>query len=316
MGSMPNAPRPFLPSPLRWKGVAAVVGVVLFWAGGGLLAGCAGKGSQSSSPSAESASAPSVGVAAPGAVSDSAAAGKSGSDEAKTASAAAAVPRKIIYTATVGLVADDFSRAAAQIVREAKARNGYVAENSVSGEPNTPREGTWKIRVPLPELDAFLAALGKMGELQNTTLTSQDVSEEFYDVRARLQNKRVEEARLIDLLQHSSGKLSDVLLLEKEISRVREEIERMEGRLRFLANQTDLATVTVTLHEAKAFKKPEAPPTFGTRLVSTFTGSVETLFDFVRGLMLLIVAVFAVDNCAGHRVVLSPASATKRKNQR
>lgn len=282
---MSYSPRHFSLAPLRRKR-AAVFGMVL-WASVGLLAGCAGKGSQSSSPSAESASAPTVGAAAPGATSD-ATAGKSA--ETKTA-APAAVPRKIIYTATVGLVADDFPRAAAQIVREAKARNGYVAENSVTGEPNAPREGTWKIRVPLPELDAFLAALGKMGELQNTTLTSQDVSEEFYDVRARLQNKRIEEARLIDLLQHSSGKLSDVLLLEKEISRVREEIERMEGRLRFLANQTDLATVTVTLHEAKAFKKPEAPPTFGTRLVRTFSGSVETLFDFVRGLMLLVVAV-------------------------
>ncbi len=203
---------------------------------------------------------------------------------------AAAMPRKIIYTASVSLIADDFAQTARDIARDAKARNGYIAENTLSGTPGQPRQGTWKIRIPLAQFDAFLAALGKMGELENTNITSEDVSEEFYDVRARLQNKRAEEARLIELLQKATGKLSEVLTVEKEISRVREEIERMEGRIRFLSNQTDLATVTITLRESSPMAKPKAPPTFGSQIGDAFAGSVGALGDFVRGLIIALVA--------------------------
>jgi tellurite resistance protein len=59
---------------------------------------------------------------------------------------------------------------------------------------------------------------------------AQDVTEEFYDVDARLRNKRVEEQRLVEHLKKSTARLQDILAVEREISRVRGEIEQMEGR--------------------------------------------------------------------------------------
>ena len=244
--------------------------------------GCGGKNENAADTAAPSESAPaSGGAAAPGAA-----------HPAQTApqNDAPTLPRKIIYTATVALQTSDWNAASSQIVREAKARGGYIAESSVSGDPQTPREGTWKIRIPLAGFDGYLADLQKIGELQNTSISSEDVSEEFYDARARLQNKRTEEARLIALLQ-KSGKLTDVLLVEKELSRVREEIERIEGRIRFLANQTDLATITVTLKESAPFQKPDAPPTFASQIARTFAGSLSGLAAFARYSVLFVVAV-------------------------
>ena len=69
------------------------------------------------------------------------------------------------------------------------------------------------------------------------------------DVQARVANARRLEARLIDLLANRTGKLSDALSVERELARVREEIERYEGRMRYLRTRSAISTMTVTVHE-------------------------------------------------------------------
>jgi hypothetical protein len=196
--------------------------------------------------------------------------------------------RKIIYTATVNLVTEKLSDSARKLADAVKSHGGYIAETNISGAAGSQRTATWKIRVPVPQFDAFMASLGNMGELQDSATTSQDVSEEFYDVAARVKNKKVEEARLLQHLQKSTGRLPEILAVEREISRVREEIERMEGRLRFLSNQSDLSTVTVTIREIKDYVPP-APPSFGTEIARTFSGSVHAMMMALKALVLLFV---------------------------
>ena len=78
---------------------------------------------------------------------------------------------------------------------------------------------------------------------------AEDVGEEFTDVTARMTNARRLETRLIDLLATRTGKLKDVLDVEHELARVREEIERYEGRLRYLKAHAALSTLTIYVHE-------------------------------------------------------------------
>ena len=132
-------------------------------------------------------------------------------------------------------------------------------------------------------------AVKKLGELQRIHQDSQDVTEEFYDVRARLANKRVEEARLIAHLKQSTSKLTDILAVERELSRVREEIERMEGRLRVLTDQTDLTTVTVSIQEVQRYI-PAERTAFGAMIGRTFRGSLNRMGDLARAIVLAIVA--------------------------
>ena len=134
-----------------------------------------------------------------------------------------------------------------------------------------------------------MAALGGVGEILSSNTTSEDVSEEYYDIEARLKSKHIEEARLIDHLKHSTARLTDILAVEKEISRVQEEVERMEGRRRFLASQTDFSTVTITVRELAGIT-PRESPSLGTQIGRTFTASVAALGDFGRTLALLIVS--------------------------
>lgn len=250
-----------------------------------LLPGCAAPGAETAGDSV-AASAPAAKAAG---VEMAAPASGAAPGQAQTAKLPAAMPRKIIYNANVELLTEDLSAAAKRLAEQVRASGGYVAETTVAGAPGSSRTGTWKVRVPVDRFDAFLAGLGGLGETQSTSVTSEDVSEEFYDLDARLKNKRVEEARLVEHLKKSTAKLTDILAVEQEVSRVREEIERMEGRQRYLANRADLTTVTITIREVKAFT-PHQKPTLWTQMARTFGASLTALGDFARSMVLLVVA--------------------------
>ena len=200
-----------------------------------------------------------------------------------------AMPRKIIYKAEVELVSANLDDTARQIEAKVKELGGFVAGRTQSGTSGESRSGSWTIRIPAEKFEAFLAALPGTGELQSSSTTSEDVSEEFYDAAARLKNKRIEEERLVQLLKTSTGRLTDILTVEKEISRVREEVERIEGRLRFLSQQSDLSTVTVNVREVRGYVPPRQP-SFGTEIARAFVGSLDVLGTVVKELTLALVA--------------------------
>src|SRR6266480_3149338 len=157
------------------------------------------------------------------------------------------VARRIIHNADVSLVVQDFDAANEQLLLLVKSQQGFVAKSEVAGSAGAPRSGHWRIRLPVDHYQDFLSALVKLGVPEKNTTDSQDVTDEYYDVEARIKNKKVEEERLLKHLEKSTGKLEEILAVETEISRVRGEVERLQGRLRVLANQTELTTVTVTM---------------------------------------------------------------------
>jgi hypothetical protein len=88
-----------------------------------------------------------------------------------------------------------------------------------------------------------------VGRLEFVNVSAQDVGEEYVDLTARAVNARRLEERLLDILGTRTGKLQDVLSVERELARVREEIERIDGRLRYLKTRASLSTLSVALHE-------------------------------------------------------------------
>lgn len=251
-----------------------------------VLGGCGGSGAPESSLESESATSVESGTE-----SKAAPAPGSPSVGGALSQKPSVVPRKIIYTADVSLVVDKLNPAQQKLVALVRQSKGYVAETQIGGETGAPRTGRWKIRVPVDGYQNFLDAVTKIGEVQTVNTGSEDVSAEFYDIEARLRNKRIEEKRLLEHLNRSTAKLSDILLVEKEISRVRGEIEQMQGRLRVLANQTSLTTVTVTINEIKDYVPP-APPTFGTEIARSFQSSLGGLIDFGKTAVIAFVAIF------------------------
>jgi hypothetical protein len=200
------------------------------------------------------------------------------------------VPRKIIYNARVTLVVESITSLSDQLARLVKESGGYVAETDQSSYTHVQRTASWTVRVPVERFDGFLDALGRLGEVQQSHLDSQDVTQEYYDVEARITNKQQEEKRLLKHLEESTGKLEDILKVEKELTRVRGEIEMMQGRIRYLANLSALSTVTITATEVRNYTPP-VEPTFATQVARTFRRSVETLTELGKAVVLAAVAV-------------------------
>lgn len=200
---------------------------------------------------------------------------------------AAAIARKIIYDAQVDLVVESVDPVARKIGTLVQQARGYIAEQNVIGSPGSQRSMRWRFRIPVEQFDSFVESIVALGELEKNSRTSQDVTEQYYDIEARIKNKKVEEQTLNKILQERSGKLEDVLKIEIELSRVRGEIEQLEGKIRVLENLSSLATLTLNVRERE--KYAPAPPVvadFGTQITRTWDSSLTELVKLGKALVL------------------------------
>jgi hypothetical protein len=230
-------------------------------------------------------------VAAIGTISQVAAPGRAQPPAATNgAPAPPALPRRIIYNAQVELVVENVAGTAEALGRLVRENGGYISETDIASDAQEQRRAMWKVRVPVDRFDGFLAAVGRLGEPQKNHLDSQDVTQEYYDIEARITNKQEEEKRLLKHLSDSTGKLEEILTVERELSRVRGEIEQAQGRIRLLSHLSALSTITITAVEIKNYTPPVSP-TFPTQIARTFALSVAQLADFGKAVLLFCVAV-------------------------
>ena len=155
----------------------------------------------------------------------------------------------IIRTASASIEVDSLQPAVALLGQLATSVGGYVAGSGIETGKNQLRQAFIQLKIPAARFDEVVAGLTPIGKLESVNVDAQDVGEEFVDVTARMENARRLERRLIDLLATRTGKLKDVLDVERELARVREEIDRYEGRLRYLKAHTAMSTLSVTVHE-------------------------------------------------------------------
>ena len=169
------------------------------------------------------------------------------SGEARTASVAMpqSDERKIIYTASLSLVVDNFEGLEKQIRDTVRQHQGYLSRSDLGRMQGQQRSGIWTARIPVDQYENFIQAVSALGVPASLNQTAADITEEFVDITARIDNKRKLEARILQLLERPEDKIQHVIEVETELARVREEIERMEGRLRYISDQTAMTTVNI-----------------------------------------------------------------------
>jgi hypothetical protein len=166
-----------------------------------------------------------------------------GIDESTTA------PAMLIRTGQAFIEVDKVDPAILKVRQLAAQVGGYIANSSMSGGHDQIRQASLELKMPSDRYDAAIASLSSIGKVETVNSSAQDVGEEFVDVTARVTNSRRLEERLLNLLANRTGKLDDVLRVERELARVREEIERYEGRLRYLRAHVAMSTLAITVHE-------------------------------------------------------------------
>ncbi|HKW41948.1 MAG TPA: DUF4349 domain-containing protein [Gemmatimonadales bacterium] len=158
-------------------------------------------------------------------------------------------PEMVIRTGQASIEVDSLERAVAQVRLLAGRVGGYIANTTMQTGRGELRSASLEVKLPADRFDDGLSGLAAIGKIESVNVTAEDVGEEFTDVTARMANARRLESRLIDLLAARTGKLKDVLEVEQALARVREEIERYEGRLRYLRAHIALSTLTIYVHE-------------------------------------------------------------------
>lgn len=214
------------------------------------------------------------------------------SSQSTSGEQATATARKVIFTAQVDVLVDDLAPAQQrlnELIARVQQAGGYVSHQEVSGTAGSRRHGTWTLRVPQPRFEQVMTDLEQLGELLRSTRDSQDVTEAYTDLEARLKNKQSSEQRLLSHLE-KTGDLKDTLEVERELSRVRGEVEQLQGQLNLLKHKTDLATIILTLQERAGFT-PVTTPTFKTQVSRTFEESWQAFAAFLRFLVLFAVAI-------------------------
>jgi Domain of unknown function (DUF4349)/Putative zinc-finger len=191
--------------------------------------------------------------------------------------------RKLIRNATVELEIVSFDDAVQKITAFAKEERGYVATTSSQKQANGKLRGQVIVKVLPENLDRFLQKIRGLGELKNQTLGTEDVTKAYFDTDARLKNARVMEQRLIDMLQMKTGKVSDLLQVEKELGRVREDIEKMQGELKYWDLQVQFATVTISLAE-KDMEEPAAFLIKEHSQLALYAPDVEKIYNDIKAL--------------------------------
>jgi hypothetical protein len=191
--------------------------------------------------------------------------------------------RKLIRNATVELEIVSFDDALQKITAIANDERGYVATTSSQKQANGKLSGEVVVKVLPENLDRFLQKIRKLGELKNQTLGTEDVTKAYFDTDARLKNARVMEQRLIEMLKTKTGKVSDLLQVEKELGRVREDIEKMQGELKYWDSQVQFATVTISLAE-KDMEEPAAFLIKERSQLALYAPDVEKIYNDIKAL--------------------------------
>lgn len=200
--------------------------------------------------------------------------------------------RKIISTGSITVEVEDVESAVTAVEALVEGMGGYVEQLSRSGGDEFSR-ASLTLRVPQGQFGSTYDRLRGLGEVLNEHQGSEDVSEQFIDLEARLNSAKREEQSFLNLLGRANT-VSDVLTIERELARVRSDIERYQGQLDFLSRRVDLSTIWVELvpEEGPFIEKPfgnlrltvdDVPGSLDTvrRIIASYNGEIRggTIFD-------------------------------------
>ena len=168
----------------------------------------------------------------------------------------------------------------------ARAQESLMADSKTSQDAAGKRSAEVVIRVPSARFAAVVQSLRSLGDVQNESINTQDITKEYADLDTRLAVKEQTVARLRSLLDTKTAKLADVLEVERELGRAVEELEQMKGERRFYDQQVALSTIHVSLFE----RLPSQMAQITSPISDAFQSSMQVLGSSVGALIYLVVA--------------------------
>jgi len=207
----------------------------------------------------------------------------------------AKLARKIKHVAELKLITEEFDKTRDEVQRLIAKHEGYEAMADVQSSPGAQRIGTWRVRIPIEHFSAFRAAVRRLAEIESDTIATEDLTDQYYDLDAHIKNLKAEQESWREMLKKTNDKLDNFITVKRELDRVTDDIQRKEGRLRLMANLTELTTVNLTLRERQKYTPDKGPQiaeaaTFGMKADKTFGDSWGALVSFGQAIALVAIA--------------------------
>lgn len=199
--------------------------------------------------------------------------------------------RKIIRNAELDLESEAPDEAQTRITAIAEQMGGFVVESQQSSsDVRSSRRDivSMTVRVPSAKFGETLEAIrNASGRVVVESVKGQDVTQEFIDIEARLKAQQALEAQFTEIMKRANT-VEDALEVQRQLAVVRGEIEKIEGRKRFLENQSSLSTIKLRIRTPAVISA--GGPGFFTRLTDSINTGLDSALDFVLGLITVLIA--------------------------
>ena len=202
---------------------------------------------------------------------------------------------KIIYSGYLYIETTKFDDAVAAVEAKVREFGGFIESSDISGHTEYRPDGTtslvdrnanYVVRVPCARFDAFVKQSGTLGNVLSSNTSAENITSQFTDAEARKASLKVQEERLLAMMEKTDD-IESLIALEERLSEVRYEYEGIERRLINWQNQVDYSTVSLNLQEVAVYT-PVVPVqrTFGEKLGSAFTDGWNAFVRFIQAVTL------------------------------
>ncbi|MFT5890081.1 MAG: hypothetical protein ACI9Y7_000169 [Dokdonia sp.] len=190
--------------------------------------------------------------------------------------------QKIIKTGNLRFETQELKKTHQKILAAVQKANGYVQRDN-TGKNNNSQYHNLTVRVPSENFDTVIQAISDgVAYFEEKTISQRDVTEEFVDLNARLKAKRTLEKRYLELLSKAKN-VKEMLEIERELSKIREEIEAREGRLQYLQSQVSESTITIYFY--KISSERGVTVSYGRKVSNAFKNGWSNISEFFLGLL-------------------------------
>lgn len=188
--------------------------------------------------------------------------------------------RKLIRTVYLTMETTEFDSLLESLSQTVSQAGGYIESSSISGSSildsqENRRYASLTVRIPSPQLDAFLSQIGNQGNVTNRSESTEDITLQYSDLESRKKTLLLEQDRLWDLLSKADS-VDAVIALESRLSEIRYQLESMESQLRTYDNQVDYSSVHIDLSEVKVFTST-SPDSVGMRIQKGFQKNLKAV---------------------------------------
>ena len=200
------------------------------------------------------------------------------------------VARKLIQSGEITIQVRQYERFLEALQKRIGVIDGYMSNVQSQRNGSAVSSASLTLRIPPKQLQGVVSWMREQGVIIAEKIQTEDISEQYYDLKARLENARRFENRLLEMLKSETGKLPDLILVEEKINQIREQIEQMEGKLRYYDALTSLATLSVQIQVESVYIPPQEP-TFVQRAIDSAKDSIQALVAATQNAAILLIVV-------------------------